>query len=98
MEDLDKANVLELNITFILSNHGYVKNILKDYQRALEDFHKVDVLKPKNAKIFYVKNILEDYQRTLEDLGNVDVLEPNNVFRVKTHYVVDNFRESWDYM
>jgi hypothetical protein len=68
LEDLDKTNVLELNITFILSNHGYVKNILKDYQK------------------------------TLEDLGNVDVLEPNNAFRVKTHYVVDNFRESWDYM
>jgi hypothetical protein len=45
-----------------------------------------------------VKIILEDYQGALEDLGNVDVLEPNNVFRVKTHYGVDNLRENWDYI
>ncbi len=75
---------------------------MKDYQIALEDFHKVDVLKPNNAFILNshgnVKNILKDYQGTLEDLGNVDVFEQNKAFRVKAHYNVNNFRENWDYI
>jgi hypothetical protein len=67
LEDLDKANVLEPNITFILSNHGYVKNILKDYQRALEDFHKVDVLKPKNAFILIVMKMSKTFWKIIKE-------------------------------
>jgi tetratricopeptide (TPR) repeat protein len=49
LQDLDKADFLEPNNTFILQSHGDVKNMLKDYQGALEDLHKANVLEPNNA-------------------------------------------------
>jgi hypothetical protein len=49
MEDLDKADVLELNNIFTLQCCLNVKKILKDYQRALKDLDKVDILEPNNA-------------------------------------------------
>jgi tetratricopeptide (TPR) repeat protein len=55
--------------------------MLDDYQGALEDLHKVDVLDPNNATTLKirgnVKNMLHDYQGALEDLDKVDVFEPN---------------------
>jgi tetratricopeptide (TPR) repeat protein len=57
--------------------------MLDEYQRALEDFHKGDVLEPSNATTLKicgdVKKMLHDYQGALEDLDKVDVLESNNV-------------------
>jgi hypothetical protein len=51
--------------------HGHVKRILKDYQKALEDLDKVDVLDPNNAFTLKwrrnVKRTLKNYQGTLED-------------------------------
>jgi tetratricopeptide (TPR) repeat protein len=57
----------------------------KDYQRALEDFNKVNVLEPNNAIILRrcgnVKRMLTDYQGTLEDLDKVDFLEHKLEFK-----------------
>jgi tetratricopeptide (TPR) repeat protein len=62
--------------------------MLKDYQGALEDLGKVDILEPNNAFTLNlngnVKNMLEDYHGALEDLDKVDVLEPNNAFILRT--------------
>jgi len=64
-----------------------LKNILKDYEGALEDFDKVNVLEPNHAFNLRirgdVKRILEDYQGALEDLDKADVLEPNHAFTLQ---------------
>jgi hypothetical protein len=52
LEELDKVDIINPNDAFILNIHGYVKNILKDYQGSFKDFDKVDVLEPKNAFTF----------------------------------------------
>jgi tetratricopeptide (TPR) repeat protein len=56
--------------------------MLKDYQGALEDLDKADVLEPNNASTLRsrgcVKMMLKDYQGALEDLDKANVLEPNN--------------------
>ncbi len=69
---------------FTLNYHRDVKNILKDYQGALEDFDKVDVFEPNNAFTLNsrggVKNMLKDYQGTMEDFDKVNVLDSNIVF------------------
>ncbi len=48
-----------------MRSSGDVKNMLKDYQRASEDFNKANVLEPNNAFIFRirgnVKNMLKYY-------------------------------------
>jgi tetratricopeptide (TPR) repeat protein len=53
-----------------------------DYQGALEDLNKADVLEPNHAFTLrtrgVVKRMLKDYQGALEDLDKVDVLEPND--------------------
>jgi serine/threonine protein kinase len=58
--------------------------MLKEYQGALEDVDKADVLEPNNAFTLKirrdVKRMLHDYQGALEDLDKADVLEPNNAF------------------
>jgi tetratricopeptide (TPR) repeat protein len=60
---------------------------LKDYQGALEDLDKADVLQPNNAFTLRicgdVKRILKDYHGTLEDLDKADVLEPNDEFTLQ---------------
>ncbi len=54
--------------------------MLHDYQGALEDLDKVDVLEPNNAFTLQrhgeMKIMLKDYQGALEDLDKADVLEP----------------------
>ncbi len=65
------------------------KKMLEDYQGALEDLDKADVLEPNNVFTLQscedVKKMLEDYQGALEDLDKADVLEPNNAFTLITH-------------
>jgi len=62
---------------------------LKDYQGALEDLNKADVLEPNNAFTLRcrgdVKRMLKDYQGALEDLDKANVLEPNNAFTLIIH-------------
>jgi hypothetical protein len=48
MDDLNKANLLEPNTTFILDTLGDVKMMMNDYQGVLKDLNKVDVLEPNN--------------------------------------------------
>jgi regulator of sirC expression with transglutaminase-like and TPR domain len=40
LEDLDKANVLEPNNAFTLTNRGKIKGMLENKQGALEDLDK----------------------------------------------------------
>jgi hypothetical protein len=51
LEDLDKADVLELNNTFTLTICGDVQYILDDYQRASEAIEKVHHLQPNDHSI-----------------------------------------------
>jgi tetratricopeptide (TPR) repeat protein len=57
--------------------------VLDDYQGALEDLNKANVLEPNNAFTLrirrHVKNMINKYQGALEDLDKADVLEPNNI-------------------
>lgn len=53
-ENLAKNDVIELNIKYISRIYEYVKMVLKDYEEALKDLNKVDVLQPNNA--FILKN------------------------------------------
>jgi hypothetical protein len=53
MDDLNKANLLELNSTFILNTLGDVKMMMNDYQGVLKDLNEVDVLDPNNPIINY---------------------------------------------
>jgi serine/threonine protein kinase len=63
--------------------------MLHDYQGALEDLDKADVLEPNNAFILRnrgrVKYMMNDYQGALEDLDKADVLEPNNALILMNH-------------
>jgi tetratricopeptide (TPR) repeat protein len=63
---------------------GSIKILLKDYQKALEDFDKANVFKPNNTFTLTihgnVKITLEDYHRTLEDIDKAYVIEPNTSF------------------
>jgi tetratricopeptide (TPR) repeat protein len=65
-----------------LTNGGNVKYMLDDYQGALEDFNKVNVLEANNAFTLKnhgtVKRMLKEYQRSLEDFDKADVFGPNN--------------------
>ncbi len=58
--------------------------MLEDYQGALEDFDKTDVLKPNDAFTLRsrgdVKRMLKDYQGALEDPDKAHVLESNDAF------------------
>ncbi len=58
--------------------------MLKDYQGALKDFEKANVLEPNDAFTLHscgdVKRMLKDYQGALEDLDMIHILEPNNAF------------------
>jgi tetratricopeptide (TPR) repeat protein len=62
--------------------------MLKEYQGALEDLDKADVLEPNNAftleSCANVKRMLKEYQGALEDLDKVDLLDPNNAFTLRT--------------
>jgi tetratricopeptide (TPR) repeat protein len=64
--------------------HHLAKRMLEDYQGALEDLHKVNVLELNNARTLRgrgdVKRMLKDYQGALNDLDKADVLERNNAF------------------
>jgi tetratricopeptide (TPR) repeat protein len=51
LEDLDKANVLELNNTFTLTIHGDFQHMLDDYQGASETIDKVHHLQPTDHSI-----------------------------------------------
>ncbi|CAM6059862.1 unnamed protein product [Sphagnum tenellum] len=66
---------------------GEVKRMLDDFQGALEDLDKADVLKPNDAFTLRargeVKRMLDDYQGALEDLDKADVLEPNNAVTLR---------------
>jgi tetratricopeptide (TPR) repeat protein len=63
--------------------------MLEDYQGALEDLNKVDVLEPNDAINLRwrgnVKQKLKDYQGGLEDLNKANVFEPNNAFTLIIH-------------
>jgi tetratricopeptide (TPR) repeat protein len=73
--------------------------MLKDYQGALEDLDKADVLEPNDAFTLRsrgdVKIMLKDYQGALEDLDKVDVLEPNDASTLSSHgpikYILDDY-------
>ncbi len=73
---------------FTLRIRGDVKRLLEDYQGALKELDKVNVLEPHNVFTLgihgNVKRLLEDYQRALEDLDKVDVLELNNAIILKS--------------
>jgi tetratricopeptide (TPR) repeat protein len=60
---------------------------LKDYQGALKDFQKANVLEPNDAFTLHscgdVKRMLNDYQGALEDLDKANVLQPNNAVTLK---------------
>jgi tetratricopeptide (TPR) repeat protein len=62
--------------------------MLDDYQGALEDLDKADVLVPNNAFALRtrgnVKRMMDDYQGALEDLDKADVLVPNNAFTLRS--------------
>ncbi len=68
--------------------HCLLKRMLKDYEGALEDLDKADVLEPNNTSTLNnrgdVKMMLKEYQGALEDLDKVDVLQPNNAFTLRT--------------
>jgi tetratricopeptide (TPR) repeat protein len=70
--------------------------MLRDYQGALEDLDKADVIDPNNAITLQrhtnVKMMVKDYQGTLEDLDKVDVLEPNNA---SFYTVVEMSKPCW---
>jgi Flp pilus assembly protein TadD len=74
--------------------------VLDDYQGALEDLDKADVLEPNNAFTLRIrgdlKYMLHDYQGALQDLNKADVLEPNNAFTLRTHgnvkYMLDDYQ------
>jgi tetratricopeptide (TPR) repeat protein len=63
---------------------GVVKNELDDYQGALDDLDKANVLKPNNVFTLNnrgnVKRMLDDYQGALEDLDKAYVFDPNDAF------------------
>jgi tetratricopeptide (TPR) repeat protein len=73
---------------------------LKEYQRALEDLDKADVLEPNDAFTLrnrgVVKMMLKEYQGALEDLDKADVLEPNHAFtltiRGNVKYMLDDYQ------
>jgi hypothetical protein len=48
MDDLNKANLLELNTTFILNTLGDVKMMMNDYQGVSKDLNETNVLEPNN--------------------------------------------------
>jgi tetratricopeptide (TPR) repeat protein len=54
--------------------------MLEDYQRALQDLDKVNVLEPNNAFTLQccgdVEKILKDYQRALKDIDMLMFLNP----------------------
>jgi hypothetical protein len=58
VEELDKVDIIDRNNVFILNSHGYVKNILRDYQRSFKDFDNANVLKSKNAFTFSKRNFV----------------------------------------
>jgi serine/threonine protein kinase len=74
--------------------------MLKEYQGALEDLNKADVLRPNNAPTLAirgdVKRMLKEYQGALEDLDKADVLEPNDVFTLMNYgtvkYMLDDYQ------
>jgi tetratricopeptide (TPR) repeat protein len=74
--------------------------MLDDYQGALDDLDKADVLKPNNASTLRsrgnVKRMLKEYQGALDDLDKADVLEPNNAFtlmiRGDVKYKLDDYQ------
>ncbi|KAH8947331.1 hypothetical protein BDL97_11G035200 [Sphagnum fallax] len=74
--------------------------MLKEYQGALEDLDKADVLEPNNAFTLKtrgdVKRMLKEYPGALEDLDKAYVLEPNNVFTLMScgivKYMLDDYQ------
>jgi serine/threonine protein kinase len=80
--------------------------MLDDYQGALEDLDKADVLEPNNAFTLTsrgnVKETLKEYQGALEDLDKANVLEPNNAFiltsRGNVKYMLDDYRRALEIM
>ncbi len=62
--------------------------MLEDYQGALEDLDKADVLEPNNAFTLiihaYTNWSLKNYQIALETMEKVHVLEPNNHLILQT--------------
>jgi tetratricopeptide (TPR) repeat protein len=67
--------------------HHLVKRMFEDYQGALEDLDKVNVLDLNNASTLRsrgdVKRMLQEYQGPLKDLDKANVLEPNNAFTMR---------------
>jgi tetratricopeptide (TPR) repeat protein len=74
--------------------------MLEDFQRALEDLDKVDVLEPNNAFILqshgHVKKMLDNCQGALEDMDKANVLELNNAFTLKWHGDVKRISKDLD--
>jgi hypothetical protein len=48
MDDLNKANLLELITTFILKTFKDVKMMMNDYQGVFKDLNEANVLEPNN--------------------------------------------------
>ncbi|MBN1364684.1 MAG: tetratricopeptide repeat protein [Syntrophaceae bacterium] len=61
--------------------NAYIK--LNQYQRAIEDFNNVILLKPDCAAAYYNKGTayykINQYQRAIEDFNNVIILQPDYV-------------------
>ncbi|CAM6045188.1 unnamed protein product [Sphagnum compactum] len=59
--------------------------MLKEYQGALEDLDKADVLEPNNAfTLTSLKYMLDDYQGALETINKVHHLQPNDHLIMQT--------------
>ncbi len=76
---------------------GDVKKMLHDYQGALQDLDKTNVLELNDAFTLTnhgsVKMLLKDYQGTLENLDKTDVLELIDAFTFDKSWKCQNVVE-----
>jgi hypothetical protein len=56
---LDKANILVPNDALILKIQRKVKQMLEDYERALQEFDQVDILEPNDAFILKTQGYMK---------------------------------------
>jgi len=75
--------------------------MLKDYQGAIKDLDKVDVLGPNDVSTLNshgpIKYMLDDYEGTLQDLDKVHVFEPNNTSISSIHGCVNDLEHKRTY-
>jgi tetratricopeptide (TPR) repeat protein len=74
--------------------------MLKNYQGALNDLDKADVLEPNNAFTLRsrgdVKKMLKNYEGALNDLDKADVLEPNHAFTLRSRGDVKKMLKNYE--